>query len=112
MRSWGKKTRFCMARSIEDNTAKGIVSAYDAVVARGAEGPLGELAAGLRAAFQKRTGAFVPEDPWFETRSRAFWDDALTAQHFALRAEHGLGQSFARAHRGLFVVDERDERGA
>ena len=31
-----------------------------------------------RAAFEARTGAFLPEDPWFEARSRAFIDDALT----------------------------------
>ena len=101
-----------MARFIEDTTAQGVISAYDAVVERGADGALGELAARLRADFQKRTGSFQPEDAWFETRSRAFWDDALTARRFGIEAEHAFGRSFARAHRGLFVVEERDERSA
>lgn len=66
----------------------------------------------MRADFQKRTGSFRPEDPWFEARSRAFWDDALTTQRFTELAEHAMAQRFGRAHRGLFVVDERDDRGA
>lgn len=75
----------------------------------------------MRQEFQIRTGAFGPEDPWFETRARAFWDDALTTQGFArLAAEDGnLGEdvrAFAacasRAHRGFFLVEEVDERGA
>jgi hypothetical protein len=101
-----------MARTIEDITAKGVLSAYDAIVDQGASGSLGALAGRLRADFQKRTGAFAPEDPWFETRSRAFWDDALTARRFALEAAHAMGPTLARAHRGLFVIDERDGRGA
>jgi hypothetical protein len=101
-----------MTRSIEDNTAKAVSFAYDAIVERGADGPLGELAGRLRTDFKKRTGTFNPEDPWFETRARAFWDDALTGQGFAVEADHAMGKSFSRAHRGLFVVDERDDRGA
>ena len=73
----------------------------------------------MRETFEKRTGAFGPEDPWFESRSRAFWDDALTAQGFAaLAAPHAgeevaeVGARFARAHRGVFVVEEVDDRGA
>lgn len=73
----------------------------------------------MREAFEKRTGAFGPEDPWFEARSRAFWDDALTAQGFAtLATPHAsgdvaeVGARFGRAHRGVFVVEEVDDRGA
>ena len=78
----------------------------------------------MREAFEKRTGAFGPEDPWFEARSRAFWDDALTTQGFAaLAAPHlvpapargsdaEVAARFERAHRGIFVVQEVDERGA
>ena len=58
----------------------------------------------MRDAFQRRTGAFGPEDPWFEMRSRAFWDDALTTQ--------GFGGLFPRSHRGFFVTAEVDDRGA
>lgn len=67
----------------------------------------------MRDNFVKRTGAFGPEDPWFETRSRAFWDDALTTQGFAERARSHLQESVAawidrltHAHRGLFTVDD------
>ena len=74
----------------------------------------------MREAFEKRTGAFGPEDPWFEARSRAFWDDALTAQGFATLAGPLLeGEDLAtiagrfdRAHRGVFVVEEVDQEGA
>jgi hypothetical protein len=73
----------------------------------------------MREAFEVRTGAFGPEDPWFEARSRAFWDDALTAQGFArLAAPHAEGDvaevvaRFDRAHRGVFLVEDVDDRGA
>ena len=73
----------------------------------------------MRAAFEARTGAFGPEAPWFEARSRAFWDDALTTQRFAaLAAPHagvevaGLVARFDRAHRGVFIVEDVDDQGA
>jgi len=50
----------------------------------------------LREAYQRRTGAFGPEDPWFETRSRALWDDVVASPGFP----------YARAHRGFFVVED------
>ncbi len=83
----------------KDTTATKVLAAYDALVAQ-AEPRAGEL----REVFQKRTGVFHAEDPWFETRSRACWDDALTTQAF--------GGIFARAHRGFFVVSEFDDHGA
>jgi hypothetical protein len=73
----------------------------------------------MREKFQKRTGAFGPEDPWFETRTRAFWDDALTSQGFAALAAPHLGDDvasivtrFDRAHRGLFLVDGIEDTSA
>jgi hypothetical protein len=73
----------------------------------------------MRELFEKRTGAFGPEDAWFEPRSRAFWDDALTTQGFAALAAPHAGDEvtkvvarFGRAHRGLFLVDDVDDRGA
>ncbi|MDB4942937.1 MAG: hypothetical protein JWP97_2471 [Labilithrix sp.] len=73
----------------------------------------------MRSAFEARTGAFGSEDPWFEPRSRAFWDDAVTTQGFAALASAHIGddaaalvEPFGRAHRGIFRVDEHDERGA
>lgn len=65
-------------------------------MARGAD-----QASTLRKVYHDRTGVFGPEDPWFETRSRAFWDDALTTQGFAAACGD---ERFSRAHRGLFVV--------
>lgn len=76
-------------------------------------GALADEAGRLREAFQKRTGAFGPEDAWFEARSRAFWDDALTTEHFGAVAAAELGADakslaprLARAHRGLFRVED------
>jgi hypothetical protein len=71
----------------------------------------------LRDAFQRRTGAFRPDDPGpdVDARTRAFWDDALTVPAFAARAaevagvtESPLLPALARAHRGLFVVEALD----
>jgi hypothetical protein len=86
------------------------------------DGPDLDLAAEarrMRERFEKRTGAFGPEDAWFEPRSRAFWDDALTTQGFArLAAPHagpevaGVVARFERAHRGVFLVEDVDDRGA
>jgi hypothetical protein len=62
-----------------------------------------------RAQFEARTGSFVPEDPWFEERSRAFWCDALTEGRFGREVEDELSPAdriwlgpLERAHRGLF----------
>lgn len=80
----------------------------------------------MRQAWTARTGAFGPEDPWFEPRVRAFWDDALTTQGFAELAvrqsnppsagsnktAQTLATAAACAHRGFFVVDEVDDQGA
>ncbi|MEO7110501.1 MAG: hypothetical protein ABI183_08700 [Polyangiaceae bacterium] len=66
----------------------------------------------MRKAFEERTGAFGPEDAWFEARGQAFWDDALTTQKFGSRAPtlvetvsegaRSWSPLFERAHRGLF----------
>src|ERR1700691_320722 len=68
----------------------------------------------LRAKFEARTGAFTPEDAWFEERSRAFWIDAVTRGQFGREvgarldvAERRWLEPLERAHRGLF----RTERG-
>jgi len=69
----------------------------------------------LRAAFEARTGSFSPRDSFFEPRSAAFWDDALTSGGFGrellpdLSAESAaMVEPFARAHRGLFRVEPED----
>lgn len=73
----------------------------------------------MRELFQARTGAFGPEDKWFESRSRAFWDDAVSTQGFARIAAPHLDAGtadvvarFDRAHRGMFVVESADDQGA
>jgi hypothetical protein len=84
-----------------------------AAAAPAAAAPAAKLAA-LRAAFETRTGAFTPDDAWFEARSRAFWDDAITRGSFGREVEATLEAParewiprLERAHRGLFVVDGR-----
>lgn len=71
----------------------------------------------LKRAFEERTGAFGPDDAWFEARSAAFLDDALCSQGMAraiqaeLAAEHrAYVTPLERAHRGLFRV-KREGRG-
>ena len=90
-----------------------LFEAYEAILALGAAATPGRAArvAAMRAAFEERTGAFVPEDAWFEARSRAFWDDAITTQGFAREVETELPERLRawvprleRAHRGLFVT--------
>jgi len=63
----------------------------------------------MRGAFQERTGAFGAEDPWFEARSRCFWDDAVTRQGFAELVAPELApparpwaSALRLSHRGLF----------
>jgi hypothetical protein len=68
-----------------------------------------------RAAFEARTGAFAPEDAWFEERSRAFWCDAVTRGRFGREVEADLAPEdrawlgpLERAHRGLFHRPDRE----
>lgn len=92
-------------------------AAYEALLALGASEAFAPVVARMRAAFEKRTGSFGPDDPWFDARGQAFWDDALTTQRFAEHAKDALAERarpwarrFARAHRGLFRA--RHEAGA
>ena len=85
-----------MARTDKDTTARKLLAAYDALVEKTAEDAA--EASRLRDAYQLRTGVFGPEDPWFETRSRAQWDDILSSPGF----------QYERAHRGFFVVADTE----
>jgi hypothetical protein len=74
----------------------------------GAQGRATKVAE-MRARFERSTGAYVPEDPWFEERSRAFWCDAVTRGRFGREVESELSEEervwlgpLERAHRGLF----------
>jgi glutathione S-transferase len=66
----------------------------------------------LRERFEALTGAFTPEDDWFEERIRAFWCDAVTRGGFAAAVASELGpehrlwiESLQRTHRGLFRAE-------
>lgn len=90
--------------------------AIDVILVHAGEAKHGARVRALRADFEKRTGAFTPEDPWFDARSAAFWDDALTAQAFGRDVAHLLAdgarfwvEPLARAHRGLFRSKRGDE---
>jgi hypothetical protein len=108
-----------MGSEPQDTTLPNVALVYEALVALGDSEELGEQAARMRREFQRRTGAFGPEDPWFEARARAFWDDALATQGFGVLAAASLHEDaravaarIACAHRGLFVVEDVDDRGA
>jgi hypothetical protein len=88
----------------------GPLDAYEAIVALGGEARFAGKVAEMRRAFEERTGAFGPNDAWFEARSRAFWDDAVTGG-FAREALAELAAEvrawvvpLERAHRGFFEV--------
>lgn len=66
----------------------------------------------MRARFEARTGAFSPEDPWFEERSRTFWADTVTSGRFGREVADSLSVEertwlgpLERAHRGLFRAE-------
>jgi hypothetical protein len=91
--------------------------AYESLVQRFAAESFADERARARAEFERRTGAFAPEDAWFEARSRAFIDDALTRRALLSALEPELPDevrawvpAFGRAHRGLFeTVDGGDD---
>ena len=94
----------------------GPIDAFEAVVLAGALPRHAARVAEMRRAFELRTGAFGPEDPWFEARSRAFWDDAVASQGFGQQVEADVApaarvwvRSFDRAHRGLFEASREGD---
>jgi hypothetical protein len=93
----------------------GLLETVARVVQLGGAPARAERVAALRASWEERTGAFSPEDPWFEERSRGFWDDAVTTQRFGRDVADELQEgerlwlgSLERAHRGLFRVSAED----
>jgi hypothetical protein len=97
----------------------GLLAAYEAILTAVAGEAHASAVAELRRAFEGRTGSFGPEDPWFEARSSAFWDDALTTQALSERVRGELAQAarswiqpLVRAHRGLFRAEEADAKWA
>jgi hypothetical protein len=87
----------------------GVLETAARIVQLGGDAALVSRVAAMRADFEGRTGAFVPEDSWFEERSRAFWCDAVTGGRFGRAVEEALAEDerpwlepLERAHRGLF----------
>jgi hypothetical protein len=87
----------------------GVLEAAARIVQLGGESRDRGRVAEMRAGFEARTGAFAPEDPWFEERSRAFWCDAVTRGRVGREVEGELHADerrwlgpLERAHRGLF----------
>jgi hypothetical protein len=90
-----------------------VSAAIDEMLALAALPAWRERTALMRAEFEARTGG-APEPGFFEARSAAFWDDALTRGAFGrvlgegadLReATRNIIEPLARAHRGIFRVE-------
>ena len=95
----------------------GVLATISRVIELGGQAPRAARVAAMRAAFEVRTGAFSPDDPWFEERSRAFWVDAATRGGFGREVaqdlrdeERALLGPIERAHRGLFRAEVRGGR--
>lgn len=91
-----------------------IEAAVNAIIERGGAEEHRESVRLLRRDFERRTGAFGPDDAWFESRSKAFWDDALLRGFVGVvKEELGLTQeivrAFENAHRGLFAVHRKEK---
>ncbi len=92
----------------------GVLEAVARIVELAGAPPRAAQVASTRAAFEARTGAFAPDDPWFEERIRAFWCDAVTTGRLGrlvLGEQAELDEParrwlapLERAHRGLFRV--------
>jgi hypothetical protein len=90
----------------------GVLEALQRIVELGGASEHAARVFELRTRFEERTGAFAPEDPWFEERSRAFWCDAVTRGAFGREVHAQLNEAdrswlgpLGRAHRGLFRAD-------
>ncbi len=91
--------------------------AIEAIAGLGIADAHKERVATMHRTFEERTGVFGAEAPWFEARSRAFWDDAVTRQGFARQVFDELPlearewvPSLERAHRGLFYASRTMDR--
>jgi hypothetical protein len=91
----------------------GVLEAVARIVQLGGAPDRAARVAEMRARFEARTGAFSPEDSWFEERSRAFWCDAVTRGKFGhdvlgelTNEERAWLGPLERAHRGLFREED------
>jgi hypothetical protein len=90
----------------------GVLETVARIIELGGDSRQATRVAALRADFEARTGAFSPEDSWFEARIRAFWIDAVTRGQFGREIGESLDAGerrwldpLARAHRGLFSAE-------
>jgi hypothetical protein len=95
----------------------GVLATVSRVIELGGQRARAAQVLAMRSAFEARTGAFSPEDPWFEERSRAFWVDAATRGRFGREVAEDLREDervwlapIERAHRGLFRAEVRGDR--
>jgi hypothetical protein len=91
-----------------------VLEAVARIVQLGGDPVRAARVAAMRVRFEERTGAFAPEDDWFEERSRAFWSDAVTRMKFGREIEGDLTAGerrwltpLERSHRGLFRANGR-----
>jgi hypothetical protein len=99
------------------DTAAGLLETVARIVSLGGHPSRAGLVAQMRARFELTTGAFAPDDAWFEARSRAFWCDAVTRGGFGRVVASELTEAecawlvpLERAHRGLFSGTRRAGR--
>jgi hypothetical protein len=90
----------------------GVLETMARIVSVGGTPALAARVAEMRARFEAATGAFTPDDAWFEERSRAFWCDAVTRGRFGREVSDELTADerrwlgpLERAHRGLFRAE-------
>jgi hypothetical protein len=93
--------------------ASAALVAFEALVAELSAAEHRAWLADRRRAFESRTGAFAPDDPWFDARSRAFADDLIARQRFGERARGAADRrgrawidAFGRSERGLFSLTQ------
>jgi hypothetical protein len=87
----------------------GVLETVGQIVHFGGAAESAARVAQMRARFEALTGAYAPDDAWFEERSRAFWCDAVTRGRFGREVEPELAEEervwlgpLEHAHRGLF----------
>jgi hypothetical protein len=103
-----------MEGRMQADEGAGLFETVARIVSLGGAPSRGARVAEMRARFEQTAGAFTPDDPWFEERSRAFWCDAVTRGRFGREVIEELGDGprrwlvpLERAHRGLFRAEGR-----
>lgn len=81
-----------------------LAAVHDACVQRAAQ--FAAEVARIRASFERASGAFTPDDPFYEERAAALWDRVLTDPDVVARLAETeppwIVQGLGRAQRGLY----------